>query len=135
MATMVLTNPLVSFGGTAVKTFATSVTLNYEVDSVEVTAFGDTGHKFTGGLQNLSVEVELNQDFAGSATESIVYPLVGTTTTITIKPVDAATSTTNPLYTISNAFLSAHQPVAGAVGELAKTSLTFTGGSLVKTTV
>lgn len=134
MATMVLTNPMVSFGASAMKTFATSVTLNYEVDSVEVTAFGDTGHKFTGGLQNISVEVELNQDFAGSATEAVVYPLVGTTTTITIKPVDAATSSTNPLYTISNAFLAAHQPVAGAVGELAKTSLTFTGGSLVKTT-
>ncbi|NDE97102.1 MAG: hypothetical protein EB034_02305 [Verrucomicrobia bacterium] len=63
-----------------------------------------------------------------------MYPLVGTTTTITIKPVDAATSTTNPLYTISNAYLSAHTPVSGAVGELATTSLSFTGGSLVKTT-
>ena len=134
MATIVLTNPLISLGGTAVKAFSTSVTLNYEVEAVEVTAFGDTGRKYTGGLQNNSVDIELNQDFAASATESIVYPLVGTTTTITIKAVDAATSTTNPLYTISNAYLAAHTPVAGAVGELAKTSLTFTGGSLVKTT-
>ena len=135
MATIVLTNPLISLGGTPVKGFTTSVTLNYEVDQVEITAFGDTGHRFAGGLQNISVDLELNQDFATSATESIVYPLVGTTTTITIKAVDAATSTTNPLYTISNAFLSSHTPVNGAVGELATTSLTFTGGSLVKTTV
>lgn len=135
MPTLVLTNPAISLGATSVKSFATSVTLNYEVDSVEVTAFGDSGHRFTGGLQNVSVELELNQDFAASAAESIVYPLVGTTTTITIKAVDAATSTTNPLYTISNAFLSSHTPVSGAVGELATTSLTFTGGSLVKTTV
>jgi hypothetical protein len=135
MATIVLTNPLITLGGTPVKAFATSVSLNYEVDQVEVTAFGDTGHRFAGGLQNISVDIEMNQDFATSQLESIVYPLVGTTTTITIKPVDAATSTTNPLYTISNAFLSAHTPVNGAVGELATTSLSFTGGSLVKTTV
>lgn len=134
MATIVLTNPLISLGGTPVKAYATSVTLNYEVDQVEVTAFGDSGRKYTGGLQNISVDLELNQDFATSAAESIVYPLVGTTTTITIKPVDAATSTTNPLYTISNAYLAAHTPVNGAVGELATTSLSFTGGSLVKTT-
>ena len=134
MATIVLTNPLISLGGTAVKTYATSVTLNYEVDQVEVTAFGDSGHRFTGGLQNITVDMTLNQDYASSALESIVYPLVGTTTTITIKPVDAATSTTNPLYTISNAYLAAHTPVAGGVGELSTTSLSFQGGSLVKTT-
>lgn len=134
MATIVLTNPSISVGGTSVSGFCTSITLNYEVDQVEVTAFGDTGHKYTGGLQNVSCDIELNQDFAASATESIIYPLVGTTTTIVVKPVNAATSATNPQYTISNAFLSAHTPVAGAVGELAKTSLTFTGGSLAKAT-
>ena len=135
MATLVLTNPLVSLNGTAVKSYATSVTLNYEVESVEVTAFGDSGRKYTGGLQNISVDLELNQDFAASAAESIVYPLVGTTCTITIKAVDTTTSSTNPLYTISNAYLAAHTPVSGTVGELATTSLSFTGGSLVKTTV
>ena len=134
MANIVLTNPLITLGGTPVKAYATSVSLNYEVDQVEVTAFGDTGHKFAGGLQNISVDIEINQDFAGSAAESIIYPLVGTTTTITIKPVDTTTSSTNPLYTITGAFLAAHTPVNGAVGELATTSLSFTGGSLAKTT-
>lgn len=134
MATIVLTNPAISLGGTPVKSYVTSVTLNYEVDQVEVTAFGDTGHKYTGGLQNVSVDIEMNQDFASSAAESIVYPLVGTTTTIVIKPVDAATSATNPSYTITGAYLASHTPVNGAVGELATTSLTFTGGSLAKAT-
>lgn len=134
MPTIVLTNPSITLGGTSVKAFSTSVSLNYEVDQVEVTAFGDSGHRFTGGLQNVSCDITLNQDFAASATESIVYPLVGTTTTIVIKPVDAATSATNPQYTISNAFLASHTPVSGAVGELATTSLTFQGGSLAKAT-
>jgi hypothetical protein len=74
------------------------------------------------------------QDFASTQVESVVYPLVGTTTTLIIIPVATTVSSTNPRYTISNAYLAAHTPVAGAVGELAMTTLTFTGGTLVKTT-
>jgi hypothetical protein len=113
---------------------ANSVELTYEIDSVEVTAFGDTGHKFTGGLQNVSCTIQFMQDFAASNVEATIYPLVGTTTTVVIKPTSGATSSTNPAYTLSNTFLASHQPVAASVGELAMTSLTFTGGSLAKAT-
>jgi hypothetical protein len=133
MAVQVLTNASITAGGTDISSLSNSITLNYEFDSVEVTAFGGN-HQFTGGLQNNSVEVTLMQDFAATKTEVTIFPLVGTTTTLVIKPINAATSATNPTYTITNAFLSAHTPVAGAVGELAMTSLTFTGGTLVKTT-
>ena len=114
--------------------YANSVELNYEVDSVEVTAFGDSGHNFVGGLQNVSCNTDLMQDFAATKTEATVYPLVGTTTTIVIKPTSAAVSATNPSYTLTGTFLAAHTPVAAAVGELAMTSLSFTGGSLAKAT-
>lgn len=135
MAVLVLKDAVITINSVALSDHANSVSLNYELDSVEVTAFGDSGHRFTDGLQNNSIDVELMQDFAASNVEATVYPLVGTTTTVTIKATSAAVSTTNPLYTISNTFLAAHTPVAGAVGELAKTSITFQGGTLVKTTV
>jgi len=134
MAVLALTNASITINAIALADHANSITVNYEIDSIEVTAFGDSGHKFTGGLQNNSVEISLMQDFAASNVEATIYPLVGTTTTLAIKATTAATSATNPLYTISNAFLAAHTPVAGAVGELAMTSLTFTGGTIVKTT-
>lgn len=133
MAVQVLTNASISIGGTDFAARSNSVTLNYEVDSVEVTAFGGN-HQFTGGLQNNSVEITLMQDFAATQVESVIYPLVGTTTTLIIIPVNTTVSSTNPRYTITNAYLAAHTPVAGAVGELAMTTLTFTGGTLVKTT-
>lgn len=133
MAVLSLTNAVITVGGTDLSTYANSITLNYEIDSVEATGFGGN-HVFVGGLQNNSVEVTFMQDFAATKTEATIFPVVGTQTTITVKAVNAATSTTNPLYTISNAYLSAHTPVAGGVGELAVTSLTFTGGTLVKTT-
>jgi len=134
MAVIVLNNASITVNSVDLSDRANSVELNYEVDSVEVTAFGDTGHKFTGGLQNVTCNIEFMQDFAASETEATIYPLVGTTTTVVIKPTSSAVSSTNPSYTISNAFLASHQPVSGAVGELAMTSLSFTGGSLVKAT-
>ena len=134
MAVLSLKDASITINSVALSDRANSITLNYEIDSIEVTAFGSTGHIFAGGLQNLSVEVALMQDFAVSNVEATIYPLVGTTTTLAIKATSSATSATNPLYTISNAFLAAHTPVAGAVGELAMTTLSFTGGTIVKTT-
>jgi hypothetical protein len=114
---------------------ANSVTLNYEVESVDVTAFDGSGaRKFTGGLVNLSAEVALMQDFEATQTEATIYPLVGTTTNIIIKPTSAVISTTNPQYTITGAYLASHTPVAGGVGELAMTTLSLTGGTLAKIT-
>jgi hypothetical protein len=134
MAKIVLTDASITINSIDLSDNANSVTVNYEVDSVEVTAFGDTGHNFTGGLRNLSVEVALMQDYAAANVEATIYPLVGTTTTLVIKPTSAVASATNPQYTITGAFLASHTPVAGAVGELSMTTLTFTGGTIAKST-
>jgi hypothetical protein len=134
MAALVLTNAYIAVNSVVLSDHGANVTLNYEIDSVENTAFGSSGHTFTGGLQNLTVDVEFFQDFAASNVEATIYPLVGTQTTVVIKPNGATTSATNPMYTISNCYLAAHQPVAGAVGEMAMTSLSFTGGTIAKAT-
>ena len=134
MASIVLTNASITVNAVDLSAHANSVTVNYEIDSVEATAFGSTGHTFVGGLQNVSCEIEFMQDFAATKVEATIFPLVGTQTTVTVRPSSASTSATNPLYTVSNTFLAAHTPVAAAVGELAMTSLSFTGGTLVKTT-
>lgn len=135
MAVLVLTDASITINSVSLSDHSNSVTLNYEKDSVEVTAFGAGGHSFTGGLQNNSIEIALMQDYATSNVEATIYPLVGTTTTVVIKPTSAAVGTTNPTYTVTGTFLAAHTPVAGGVGELAMTTLTFTGGTLVKATV
>jgi hypothetical protein len=132
MAVLVLTDAVITVNSIALSDHANSVTLNYEIDSVETTAFGSTGHKFTGGLQNNSLDIEFMQDFAAANVEATIYPLVGTTTTVKVKPTSSATGATNPEYTLTGCFLAAHTPVASAVGELAMTSLSFTGGVLTK---
>jgi hypothetical protein len=131
MAVIVLTNASVTINSVALSDHANNVQLTYELDSVEITAFG-SNHNFTGGLQNNQLQIDLFQDFAASNVEATIYPLVGTTTTVVIKPTSAAVGATNPSYTLAGAYLASHTPVMGAVGEVAKTSLTFTGGTLTK---
>jgi len=130
MAVLALTDASITINSVALSSKSNSVTVNYEVDSVEVTAFG-SNHNFIGGLQNNSIEIALMQDYATSQTEATIYPLVGTNTTLVIKPTSGAVSATNPSYTIT-AFLASHTPVAGGVGELAMTTLSFTGGTITK---
>lgn len=132
MAKIILTDASITVNSVALSTLSNSVTLTFEKDSVEVTAFGDAGHKFTGGLQNNSCEMSLFQDFAASQTDATIYPLVGVPTVVVIKPTSAAVGATNPSYTLTDTMLVSHTPVAGAIGEVAMTTLSFTGGTLVK---
>lgn len=134
MAKIVLTDASITINSVALSDHANSVTLTYEVDSVEDTAFGSGGHTFAAGLQNVSCEVAFQQDFAAASVEATIYPLVGTKTTLVIKPTSSAVSSTNPSYTITNAFLASHTPIAATVGEMAMTTLTFSGGTLAKAT-
>jgi hypothetical protein len=133
MAAIVLTNADITVNGVVLSDRANSVTLTYEIEAVETTSFGGN-RSFVGGLQNIAIEVEFMQDFAATEVEATIFPVVGTQTTVTVRPSSAATSATNPLYTVSGTYLASHTPVAASVGELAMTSLSFTGGTLVKTT-
>jgi len=134
MAIFVIKDAVITINSIALSDHANRVELNFEIDSVEVTAMGAGGHSFAGGLQNNSCAVDLFQDFEASSVEATIYPLVGTATTLTVKATSAAVGATNPLYTLTGTFLASHTPVSGATGDLAMTSLSFTGGTLVKTT-
>jgi hypothetical protein len=133
MAAIVLKDASITINAVDLSSLSNNVEIVYEIESVEVTAFGGN-RSFVGGLQNNSVTVEIMQDFAATKTEATIFPLVGTTTTLVFKPTTSATSATNPTYTITGAYLASHTPISATVGELAMTSLTFTGGTLVKTT-
>jgi hypothetical protein len=131
MAQIVLKDASITINAVDLSSLSNNVEIVYEIESVEVTSFG-SNRSFVGGLQNNSVTVDVMQDFAATKTEATIFPLVGTTTTLVFKPTSGAVSATNPSYTISGAYLSSHTPISATVGELAMTSLTFTGGTLVK---
>ena len=132
MAVFVLKDASLTVNAVSLSSYVQSISLDFAVDSISVDSMGNNGHQFIGGLQNNSVSVTLNQDFAASQVAATLDALVGTTTTVVIKPTSSAVGATNPSYTITNAFLAATQPVNGAVGDLAQMSVTFTGGTIVK---
>ena len=106
------------------------------LEQLETTSFGDTARKYGAStvtsLQNNSIEVELYQSYAASETEATIYGLVGIQTTLLLKPTSAAVGATNPSYTLTGAYLSAHTPINASLGELSTITLTFTGGVLTK---
>jgi hypothetical protein len=135
MATSVyLSNPSVTINSVDLSDQCTAATITYLVEQLENTAFGSTARSYTGGLQNNTVTVTLYQSYAGSETEASIYSLVGTTTTLVLKPASGAASATNPSYTITGAYLESHTPINASLGELSTIDLTFTGGSIAKAT-
>ena len=133
MAQIVLKDVSVTINAVDLSNRSNNIEINYEIESVEVTAFGGN-RSFNGGIQNVSVTVDLMQDFAYAGVEATIFPIVGTQTDLVFKPTSDAVSATNPEYTITGAFLSSHTPLSGTVGELSMTSLSFTGGTLTKAT-
>ena len=112
---------------------ANQVTLTIGQDSLESTAFGDTGHRFTGGLQSVEVSVTFFLSYGVGEVETILASCVGTgTTTMTISPSGATESASNPEYVISNLMISSFTPINSTVAELATVELTGTGGTWVR---
>ena len=134
MARIVLTNASVTFASTDVSSYVSSVTLSSSLDVVDTTSFGNTARTRVAGLADNQVTIEFFQDFGSGLLESIVYPTIGTSAAMVIKPVAGSTTATNPSYSF-NAIVSEWQPLSGAVGELATASVTWPiSGAITKAT-
>jgi hypothetical protein len=124
MPRIVLTNASVTFASTDISSYVSSITLSTSLDVVDTTSFGNTARTRVAGLADNQVTIEFFQDFASGALESIVYPTIGTSAAMIVKPVAGTTTATNPQYAF-NALVSEWQPLSGAVGELATASVTW----------
>lgn len=135
MARIVLTNAYVTINSVDVSDHVASVTLNSSIDVVETTAFSSTAARTRiGGLADNSITLEFHQDYASGSIEATIYPLLGTTTSVVVKPNGSSTSATNPSYT-ATALVSEWTPLNGAVGELATASVTWpVSGAVTKAT-
>lgn len=134
MARIVLTNVAVTINSVDLSDRIANVSLSQSFAEVETTAFGDTARTRVAGLGDNSVSLDFHQDFAAAEVEATIAPLVGSTTTITIKPASGAVSATNPSYTFT-ALVTEWTPINGAVGDLATASVTWPiSGAITKST-
>ena len=102
----------------------TAVTINRSFDELEVTAMGDSGHKFVKGREASSITIDFLNDTATSEVLQTLQAVWGTSTTITVKQTSAATSATNPLYTMT-CLINNTTDVNGSVADLSTQSLSF----------
>jgi len=114
--------------------YLTSVTINQAFDELEVTAMGDSSHKFAKGLEASTITLDFLNDNAASTVIPTLRAAYGTTVTVVIKQTSAAVSATNPSYTAS-VLVNNLQNINGAVGDISSQSITFTCNSTVAVAV
>ena len=136
MPRLVLTNAKVTINSVNLSDHIASVTLSTSADVVDTTGFSSTAARSrVAGMLDNSVTLEFHQDFATSNVEQTICPLIGTTTTVVVTPVDTTVGATNPSYTFS-ALVAEWQPLSVAVGELATASVTWPiSGSITKAVI
>jgi hypothetical protein len=112
----------------------TSVTINRAFDELEVTALGDSGHRFVKGLEASSISIDFLNDEATAKTLQTLQATWGTNTVVTFKQTSATVSATNPLYTMT-CLVNNITPVNGAVADLSTQSVTWNVSGTIAVTV
>ena len=113
-----------------------SVTINRSVDELEITSMGDSGHRYTAGLEASSITIDFFNDSDTAKTLQTLNSstVFGKNVTVTAKQSSAATSATNPLYTMT-CLINNTTPINGGVGDLSTQSVTWNvSGTIAITT-
>ena len=125
MAVFLSNNVGVKVNSVDLSDHVTSVTLNRAFDELEVTAMGDSGHKYVKGLEASSVTIDFLNDTASANVLATLQAAWGTNVTIVLlQTKGTAVSATNPLYTMT-CLINNTTDINGAVGDLSTQSLTF----------
>jgi hypothetical protein len=107
----------------------TAFTLNRQADQLEVTAMGDTAHKFVTGLSADTITVSFLNDTAAGSVLATLQDAYGTTVAFkAIQEKGTAVSATNKLYT-GTILVDNIPDINGAVADEAMFDITFTCNS------
>jgi hypothetical protein len=126
MAVFMSNNVGVKVNSVDLSDHVTSVTINRSVDELEVTAMGDSGHKFFKGLEASSITLDFLNDTASANVLATLQAAWGTNVPIVLlQTKGTAVSATNPLYT-ATCLINNTTDINGAVGDISTQSITFT---------
>lgn len=129
MAKFVLKAASIKVNNVDLSDHCSSVTIEANADEVDLTGFQETYREFGVGLRDATITATFFQDFAGSSVDATLWPFVGGTAAggtveIVVKGDSAATSATNPSYTMTSRIFN-YTPIAGGVGDAATIDTTF----------
>lgn len=124
MAKFVATDYNISVGGSNLSSSIAAVTLDVSAEEQETTAFSSSWRTRIAGLKDASVSLDFHQDFGAASVDATLWPLLGGTVAIVLKPTSGTVSATNPTYTFT-ALVTEYQPFASSVGDLATLSVSW----------
>jgi len=124
-----LANPVVTVNAVDLTDQCTAATFTYRFDQLENTTFGKTNRSYQAGLNNSELTLTLYQSYAASETYATLSALVGTTTTVIVKPASGVDSATNPGFTLTGCYLNEMPVISATMGELSTVDVTFVGGA------
>jgi hypothetical protein len=128
MAIYLSNTVVVTLNSVALSDHVTSATINRAFDELEVTAMGDTAHKFVKGLEASTITLDFLSDTAAANVNATLQAAWGTTVPLTLKQTSAVVSATNPLYS-TTVLVNNTTDINGAVADIATQSITFTCNS------
>ena len=128
MAVYLSNGVVVTLNSVVLSDHVTSATINRVFDELEVTAMGDTAHKFVKGLEASTISLDFLSDTAAANVNATLQAAWGTTVALTLKQTSAAVSATNPLYS-TTILVNNTTDINGAVADIATQSITFTCNS------
>ena len=134
MAVYLANTGVLTVNAVDLSTLVSNVTINRSFDELEVTALGDSGHKFIKGLEASSITIDFFNDADTAKTLQTLNTTWGTNVVVTFKQSSATTAPSNPLYTMT-CLINNTTPANGAVGDLSVQSVTWNvSGTIVITT-
>jgi len=115
-----------------ISAYVTNAVINQIVDELEVTAMGDSAHKFVAGLQSATFTIDFLNEWASSQVMQTLNAAFGQTLAVSVITVKGtAVSAANPTYQFS-VLVNNLTPIGqGGVAEVATSSLSFTVNSAV----
>jgi len=109
-----------------------SAVINQIVDELEITAMGDTAHRFVAGLQSGTFTIDFMNDWANTEISQTLNDAFGKTLAVSVITVKGtAVSAANPTYQFS-ILVNNLTPIGSAgVAEIATSSITCTVNSVI----
>lgn len=126
MAKMILNDCYLSVATIDLSNRVRSLTMELKGDVIDATTMSNTYKDKLAGFVDWKVTVEFAQDYAAANVDATLFPLVGTSCALVIRPDSAAKGAGNPEFT-GNGILVEYSPIAGKVSELNATKCTFEG--------
>lgn len=124
-----LSNPVVTVNSVALTGFCTAANMNRNIPGADVTAFGETDRTYAATLGDHELTLTLYMTYGASEVYATLKSLVGTRTTVKVKPTSAAASATNPEMVLTGSYLETLPVMNAALGEIQSIDITFKGGA------